>query len=768
MEIIKTKEAVLENGDVLVLPIEVNYYYITKQEDLLPFLPELLEFSQQPDNFLAVDIETTGFDPYLNEISLIQLGLPQGVQYILDVRTPAVDASVLKPILEGPCWKLGQNIRFDGKFLMAKYGINIMEKVFDTFIAEKVLRGGEEARNMFSLDMIVFNRIHKVMEIRRHANFSNIGNMGNEGEVDSAKKRMQTSFLSHPKDKPFSPAQLAYAASDAVVIFPVARAQLKALNVPFANMMYDPELELIKDDETREFFKSLYPPTLTLWKTAALEFAFLEVVALDLELGGVGFCLETHKNVMGFVEQDYKKFRKDFLRILGSRSPQKTLLGTAAVNPDSPSQVLTALKGTLGIEIAEEKTDVEVLARLKLELPDDSIQKRAVESLLGYRKMSKFTAGFGDKLAACVHPITKRIHSTINSVIRTGRMSVKHPNFQQIPAVVEWMADTTNKSDEEVKQLKQEIASRPGFRECFIARPGYKFIIADYSQQELRIAASTCNDLFMLNAYKEEKDLHSAMAASILHITYEEFVKVLEDESHPDHKNYKKTRGVAKTVNFGLLYGLSPFNLSNRMKIPIEEAQKMFDTVWETYAGVKEKLEKVHKFAIKTDYSNTVLGRKRLYHDIKEKISWVETARSPERVKSLAEYAGMNYLYEGVNPYSGEANEINFDNMDKVKERMKKRFEGEIARQAGNHMVQGSAGDTTKMAAVLIKRRIKQENLDAVIALIVHDEFVVEAKEEHCDRVKKIVEEEMNSAMKSFFPLVSSVAEGKISDTWLK
>lgn len=767
MNLHSTKQAALDNGDVLQLPAEVKYCYITDRELSAKAYDYLKTYVSNPNNFLAVDIETNGFDVHLNDIYLLQMGTAEGIQYIFDVRKD-VDIEVIRQLLhKTPCWKLGHNIKFDAKFLKVKYGINLT-KLFDTYISEKVIRGGEERRGLYSLTDVVYTHLNLQMKIESH----DFRSSDDSERVESAKKTMQSSFINHPIDKEFSKAQLAYAASDVAVIFPVAERQISRLNQPFANMLYDYDLEKIQDQKQRNFYKALYPPTLTLWETAQLEFAFLEVV-IDLELTGVGFNVELHKQVMSNVKKEYDLHRKSFLSNMSKNSPQRTLLGTAAINPDSPKMVLEALKHTLGLEPEGKKTDVQALTNLLRDLeisfednPSDITSRniKVVSTLLKYRKMSKLISSFGDALVNKIHPVTNRIHSDINSIVRTGRMSVNNPNFQQIPANIEWHLDPEGKTEEQLITEKAEIEKRDGIRECFIPRDGYCFVVADYSQQELRAAASISNEYFMLNAYKEEKDLHSAMAAEISGYSYADFMELL----NKGDKEAKKIRSIAKTVNFGLIYGLSAFNLSKRMGMSIEEAQKLFNKIWKTYANLKIKLDKIHKFSNKHFYSNTVLGRQRFYLDLKDKISWVNSANNPMQVERLAREFDMGYLCEGFNRFTGKKNEITYDNMDAIKSKIIGKIQGEISRQSGNHAVQGSSSDTGKLAAVRANTEFIRQGLDAKIVLLVHDELVVEVIKGSEEKVKEIVENEMNFSMNYFFPLVPSISDAKVCQVWEK
>lgn len=416
---VKTNKAQLSNGDVLHLPCVVNYFYITTNEQAEEAVQELLPLTVSEATMLAVDVETNGFDPYINDMLLMQLGTKDNVQYVFDVRK--IEKSILIPVLIQPCWKVGHNIKFDAKFIKTKIGIDL-EHLYDTQLAEHVIRGGEYfGGERYSLDAIVRRRLGRELKITSH---SLSRETADSGKTERVKKRMQESFL-EVKDQPFSPAQLAYAAQDVAtgVLFDLVEWQRKQLMSESLNTLYNPHVAST-DPAIRKDYETLFPQKLSLWKTAAMEFKFLEVV-IGLELAGMGFSLETHRDVLDNIQKDYQEYRKEFLRLLSKKTSQKTLFGTAGINPDSNQQVLSALN-ELGLELPDTNSN-NLAVKLK-ELEEGTIEYKLVQCLLSYRASSKLVQAFGEKLIRHVHPITGRMHPGVKQILDTGRISTSNPN----------------------------------------------------------------------------------------------------------------------------------------------------------------------------------------------------------------------------------------------------------------------------------------------------------------------------------------------------
>jgi DNA polymerase-1 len=733
----------MENGDVLILPCQVRYYYIDQQTLVQEAIEEILVSARDENSMLAVDIETTGLDPHLDEIVTIQIGTNLDYQYIFDARR--VDCSSLRVVLEQPCWKLGQNIKFDAKFLSVKYGIT-MRKFFDTFLAEKVLRGGGFSVGVgYSLDAIMLDRLG--MELKISSN-----DFGGDPDLKAkrAKKIMQRSFMSlREHNQLLTPAQLVYASQDvsAQTIFAVAKAQLRELNVEKPNTLYDIEVDSpYVSPEIRARYEKMFPKTLSLWPTAELEFKFLEVV-VDMELEGIGFCVDTHDSVMDNIHTDYVKYKTTFLQLMSKITPQKTLLGIASINPDSNSQVLEGLQ-QLGLSLEDTKS--ETIETLLLELEPGTHEHDVITSLIGYRKLSKLVASFGKALQDQVHPITKRIHTSVAQVLVTGRISMKEPNLQQIPRGVPW-APTGD------KDLDKKIAKeRPGLRECFKARPGHQFLIYDYSAQELRVAASISMDQLMIQAFNENKDLHSFSATLMYHEDYDQFAEAVEKGD----KEAKDKRTAAKVVSFGSLYGSGASNLSKKLRVSMDDAKEIIQRYWSAYPELAKAMPRYGKLANQYGYSNTVLGRRRYYTNYIDQIRWVQAEPSCKSIDTKVRKLGMKWLVEDgpVTP----------DNLGYVKKKIISKFQASINRESGNHHIQGTSADMMKLAAVALHRSFKEQDLPAVIVGLVHDEVIVEVKEEFLSSVQALVEDKMKASMLYFCPNVPAEVEGQISPCWVK
>lgn len=754
--LVTTSKAALQNGDILNLPCEMNYYFIETEEQAKAAIEILLPQCQDPNTMIGVDIETSEFDPFVADILLIQIGTLDDRQYVFDMRK--LDYNLLVPVLKSPCWKVGQNLKFEGKFFKHKWGVDLT-RMFDTMLAEMVIRGGSGGRKGYGLDQILAKRLdlHTTLTRRRLE-----GSYTSEDqEAERAKKIMQLSFTKMNPGEDFSPAQLAYAASDvsASMILQLAIWQMGRLMDPGNNALFDPKSCHITDPEIARDYELLFPRTLSLWDTACLEFTFLEVV-IDLELKGIGFNVDLHSEVLSLIEDDYLEYRSDFLERMSDGVKQTTLFGTAAINPDSPNQVVESLR-EVGIDLESSSADVVEEAFRSMEPGTKKYQ--IVESLMGYRKSAKLMSTYGTKLMKKLHEVSGRIHYSVQQILDTGRISTSDPNLQNIPAKIAWKFTGDADKDEEIRK-------RPGIRECFRPRDGYAFLIFDYSAQEMRIAAHISQDAGLAQAFKENRDLHSHSASLMYNRSYEDLNKAAKadsDEARKDkgvsleqHKEAKKMRDGGKTINFASLYGSGAKNISEKLHIPMDQAQELLDKYWTAYPDLKDAIDRYGNFAVQHGYSNTVLGRRRYYSDILEKIKWIEGCPTPEALTAKVKELKLDWILEG--------GPITRDNMKKAKEKARNKFLGDIKRQAGNQHVQGTAADMTKLAAINIRQELIERNFDAFLVGIVHDEIIVECRLEQSEEVSEIVERRMVAAQLHFCPTIPAEAEGGKSLHWKK
>lgn len=320
----------------------------------------------------------------------------------------------------------------------------------------------------------------------------------------------------------------------------------------------------------------------------------------------------------------------------------------------------------------EPSTDAEVLEELAGMHP---LPRRIVQ----YRQLEKLKSTYLDALADLAHAEDGRVHASFNQVVTaTGRLSSSEPNLQNIPV-----------RTEDGRQIRQAFI--PGF-------DGWSLLTADYSQIELRILAHYSRDPRLVQAFAEDRDIHAVVASEIFRVPL--------DEVTPEQ------RRMAKTVNFGVIYGLSGFGLAARLGIKRPEADAFIEAYFREYRGVADFITKALTEAKSTGRVQTILGRRRAVSGVK----------NTDRMKSQAE------------------------------------------RIAVNAVIQGSAADLIKRAMIDVDRRIRAEGLRARMLLQIHDELVFEAPDAEIPRLAGIVQEAMTGAIAFDVPLKVDIAAGR---NWL-
>ncbi len=304
-----------------------------------------------------------------------------------------------------------------------------------------------------------------------------------------------------------------------------------------------------------------------------------------------------------------------------------------------------------------------------------------VDNILKYRGVKKLISTYVEALPQLINPITGRIHTSYNqAVTATGRLSSTNPNLQNIP-------------------VRDDMGRR--IRQAFIpSDEEHVLLSADYSQVELRLMAHLSADEQLVDAFLQGEDIHSATAAKLYHKAIGE---VTSDE-----------RRKAKTANFGIIYGISAFGLSQRLDIPRSESKEIIEGYFATYPKVKEYMDGAIANARDKGYVETAFARRRYLHDI--------TSR--------------NAVARGV-----------------------------AERNAINAPIQGSAADIMKLAMIEIFRRFRKEGIRSKMILQVHDEVVVDTLREELEQVKRIVKESMEGAASLRVPLTSDVGVG---ENWLE
>ncbi len=349
-------------------------------------------------------------------------------------------------------------------------------------------------------------------------------------------------------------------------------------------------------------------------------------------------------------------------------------------NVSSAKQVGEILFDKLKIDEKAKKTKTgqystteEVLEKLRSKHP-------IVGKILEQRGIRKLLSTYINALPELINPITGKIHTSFNqTVTATGRLSSSNPNLQNIPI-----------RDDEGKEI----------RRAFIPDKNCVFFSADYSQIELRIMADLSGDQNMIDAFCSGEDIHAITASKIYKIPISEVSKDM--------------RRKAKTANFGIIYGISVFGLSDRLNIPRSEAKELINGYFETYPHIKEYMNKSIDIAREKGYVETISGRKRMLPDINSKNAIVR---------------------------------------------------GYAERNAINAPIQGSAADIIKIAMVRIYNRFEQEGLRSKMILQVHDELNFNVYTDEIEKVCNIVKEEMENAYKLKVPLIADSGIGK---NWLE
>lgn len=316
-------------------------------------------------------------------------------------------------------------------------------------------------------------------------------------------------------------------------------------------------------------------------------------------------------------------------------------------------------------------TDAEVLVQL-------AIENEICAKLLEYRELTKLKNTYVDALPKLVNPYTKRLHTTFTQTgTSTGRLASSEPNLQNIP-------------------IRSEIGKE--IRRAFIAPPGYKLISADYSQIELRILAHLSGDPLLIEAFEKGIDIHSQTASRLFGVPPEEVTSNM--------------RRMAKTINFGIIYGMSDYGLSKELGIHKKEAASYIENYFNTYKVVRDFLDSLKREAIEKGYVTTIFNRRRYIPQMKS---------SNKTEKELGE------------------------------------------RLAVNTPIQGSAADLIKLAMVNLYDILKAKKLDASIILQIHDELLIEVREEIKEEVAHIVKE----VMETVYPMrVPITVELGIGDNW--
>lgn len=397
-----------------------------------------------------------------------------------------------------------------------------------------------------------------------------------------------------------------------------------------------------------------------------LEMPLVSVLA-GMEMEGIGLDTEFLGEMSQQLMDKLAKLEKQIYKGVGQE-----------FNLNSPKQLSEALFTTLGLTPPNRgnktasgyySTAADVLEFMKKE-------HQVPAWVLEYREYSKLKSTYVDALPEQVNPETGRVHTSYNQTGSvTGRIASSDPNLQNIP-------------------IRSELGRQ--VRKAFISSPGKSLIAVDYSQIELRVAAHMAGDRAMLDAFREGQDIHTATAAAIYNLAIED---VTEDQ-----------RRDAKAINFGLIYGMSAYGLTQSTELTLAEAENFVETYFERFPGIKNYLDEIRNNARENGYVETLLGRKRYF----------------PRLATTTDY------------------------------NQRRREE----REAINAPIQGTAADIMKLAMLAVDEKLKNSNLSARILLQVHDELVLEAPEKEIQEVIALVQSAMEGVYSLEIPLTTDAKSG--------
>jgi DNA polymerase-1 len=398
-----------------------------------------------------------------------------------------------------------------------------------------------------------------------------------------------------------------------------------------------------------------------------MEMPLIPILA-GMEMEGIGLDVPFLKEMSGRLESDLVELEKKIFQIVGHEfnlnSPKQLseVLFTelALIPPDRGSKTASGYYST--------SADVLEYLRNQHEVP---------ALLLDYREFTKLKSTYVDALQTQVNPETGRVHTSYNQTGSvTGRIASTDPNLQNIP-------------------IRTELGRQ--VRKAFVAAPGHSLVAVDYSQIELRVAAHMAGDQAMLKAFREGRDIHTTTAAAVLNIPPEDVTS--------------QQRRDAKAINFGLIYGMSAFGLTQTTELTLAEAEQFVETYFQRFPGIKGYLDQIREQVRETGYVETLLGRRRYF-------------------PRLTTATNMN---------------------------IRRREE----REAINAPIQGTAADIMKLAMIEVAGRLAASKLESKILLQVHDELVLEVKDGEVEETIKLVKSAMEDVYSLEVPLTTGAQSGR-------
>jgi DNA polymerase-1 len=617
-----------------------EYHLVNTEDTFAMFLNDL----NQQKRF-AIDLETTSLNPLDADIVGIAITWKPAEAWYLAVRGPTgvsvldIDLTLaqLKPILEDPnVEKVNQNIKYDWQVLL-RNNIRLAGIAGDSMLADYLLHAGTRNHNLDAL----------AMDHLGHRNIS-ITELIGKGKKQLRMDEVPIASVAE------------YAGEDADVAWRLCE-KLEPLLCEFGFKRPPSDVpdrrERLLPSQAQPARQEPRPPehTNVAYLYDDLEIPLIEVLA-QMETNGVRLDLPLLSKMSG-----------EMAAMLAALELEIFALAGREFNIGSVQQLREVLfthlgfkplkKTNIGGDASTDQATLEILANQTH--PHVAFPRK----LLEHRKIAKLKSTYVDALPALVNARTGRVHASFNqTVAATGRLSSSEPNLQNIP-------------------IRSEMGGQ--IRQAFLPEQGWQLLTADYSQIELRLLAHFSEDPTLRQAFAEECDIHAIVAAQIFNTELEHVSEAM--------------RRVAKTVNFGVIYGISATGLATRLGLTTKEGAAFIESYFQKYPRVQQYQESLLKTCREKGHVSTILGRRRQIEGVRANTSY-KNRNQPER-------------------------------------------------EAINMQIQGSAADLIKVAMLSIHRRLQQEKLQSRMLLQIHDELVFETPPEEQSKLVRLVHDEMTQAL---------------------
>jgi len=690
---------------------------------------------------LGIDIETSykypkntysneniykpGLDPYLSRVIMLQLGDLENI-FVIDTR--CIDISILIPLMSGKdiLW-VGHNLRFESKHLKHTYNA-IFKTIWDTMIVEMNLTNG--LRPGYSLA----NLSEKYLGIKnvKDRDLFTIGEDENEEDIVYIDKSTRLGFL-HIEDKPFTSIQILYGADDIEYPLRIRKKQLEGgfnFNPLKLHQMENEFCLVLADIELRGLY---FDPKQ--WLKTAEEKKLIYKKRLKIMND---YVIANHSNFTkgpDLFNQDQKEF---VCNVQWSSSTQVVeLFKHIGFCPKEKSKQTKKMEYSVGSK---------ALAKLlPKEFKDDLMNGKdkpiidintLILAYLLLKQSEQAITTFGKDFLKYIHPITGRMHTSYKQILNTGRISSSNPNLQNIP------------------QGKE-------YRMAYCAPIGYKLVDCDYSAQEARDLAEVSGDQTMINFFNLGDpifgdDYHSMVATKMFRIIRNDPTLICLKKTHPEERN------AAKSIGFKLAYGGSAYTLKDDFGVSEEVAEEFLEGYFNAFPSLRDDFEKAKEKAVELGY--------------------IEIDPITQRRWFFKEFNYMNSLSKKAwDYYPKDYSKMSQEKKDAFKLDLKEKhpevkqlwseyfsLKGKLERDALNYRIQGLAGSQLKMAGIIFRRYIINNNLEGKVALVslIHDEILVECIEELVESTKIEVEKAMIVGGNKFCKKVKMGAEGVIGEFW--